>query len=82
MKLIEIRAPQRINLQFKNKLQYRLLHSGTRFQFDLEKLTHFKKIFSQIFIKGLESGNYDIQFVWKYYFPTKYLDITDNEFYY
>lgn len=55
---------------------------GKRFWLDSARLTLFKDSHINIYIKENPNGNYDLQFVWKYYFPRKYVDLKDNEFYY
>jgi len=49
---------------------------------DTNKLTNFKDQNINIYLKIMPTGSYDIQLIWKYYFPKKFLDWIANEFYY
>jgi len=33
-------------------------------------------------MKVIETGTYDLQFIWKYYLPLKFFNEDQNEFYY
>jgi hypothetical protein len=61
-----------------------LIRQCNKFVFEYSKLAKFKDTYEAIYAKEYKNSNsdYDVQFLWKYYFPLKYFNDREHTFYY
>lgn len=73
---------EKSNQQFKNKIKFKMISQSARFRLDFDKLQRLKEHHEAIFLKEVPVGTYDIQLLWKIYFPLKFLNDRNNMFFY